>query len=44
MKQRSKRKAKNSGETDRDENSSDDNDEDFNPTLAAMGSELNLRS
>ena len=33
-------KQKNSGETDRDENSSDDNDEDFNPTLAAMESEI----
>merc|ERR1712159_93765 len=33
-------KQKNAGETDRDENSSDDNDEDFNPTLAAMESEI----
>ena len=33
-------KQKNSGEVDRDENSSDESDEDFNPTLAAMESEI----
>ncbi len=33
-------KQKNSGEVDKDENSSDDADEDFNPTLAAMESEI----
>ncbi len=33
-------KQKNSGEVDQDENSSDDNDEDFNPTLAAMETEI----
>ena len=33
-------KQKNSGETDKDENTSDDSDDDFNPTLAAMESEI----
>tara|TARA_B100001248_G_scaffold24546_1_gene16079 strand:- start:52 stop:1878 length:1827 start_codon:yes stop_codon:yes gene_type:complete len=33
-------KQKNSGEVDQDENSGDDNDEDFNPTLAAMETEI----
>jgi len=33
-------KQKNSGEIDQDENSGDDNDEDFNPTLAAMETEI----
>ena len=33
-------KQKNSGEVDRDENSSEEGDEDFNPTLAAMESEI----
>ncbi len=33
-------KQKNSGEIDQDENSTDDNDEDFNPTLAAMETEI----
>ena len=33
-------KQKNSGEVDQEENSSDDNDEDFNPTLAAMETEI----
>ncbi len=33
-------KQKNSGETDKDENSNDDSDEEFNPTLAAMESEI----
>ena len=33
-------KQKNSGETDKDEGSSDDNDDDFNPTLAAMETEI----
>ncbi len=33
-------KQKNSGETDKDENSSDDGEDDFNPTLAAMESEI----
>ena len=33
-------KQKNSGETDGDENSGDDGDEDFNPTLAAMENEI----
>jgi len=33
-------KQKNSGETDNDENSGDDGDEDFNPTLAAMETEI----
>ncbi len=33
-------KQKNSGELEKDENSSDDGDEDFNPTLAAMESEI----
>ncbi len=33
-------KQKNSGETDKEENTSDDSDDDFNPTLAAMESEI----
>ncbi len=33
-------KQKNSGEIDKDENSSDDTDDDFNPTLAAMETEI----
>ena len=33
-------KQKNAGETDKDENSSDDSDDDFNPTLAAMETEI----
>ena len=33
-------KQKNSGEADKDENSSEDTDDDFNPTLAAMESEI----
>ena len=33
-------KQKNSGETDKDENSNDESDDDFNPTLAAMESEI----
>ena len=33
-------KQKNAGETDKDENSNDDSDDDFNPTLAAMESEI----
>ncbi len=33
-------KQKNSGEVDKEENSSDDTDDDFNPTLAAMESEI----
>ena len=33
-------KQKNSGEVDKDENSSEDADDDFNPTLAAMESEI----
>jgi len=33
-------KQKNSGETDKEENSNEDGDEDFNPTLAAMESEI----
>ncbi len=33
-------KQKNSGETDNEENSGDEGDEDFNPTLAAMESEI----
>jgi RNA polymerase primary sigma factor len=33
-------KQKNAGEIDKDENSSDENDDDFNPTLAAMESEI----
>jgi len=33
-------KQKNSGETENDENSSDEGDEDFNPTLAAMETEI----
>ena len=33
-------KQKNAGETDKDETSSDDGDEEFNPTLAAMESEI----
>ena len=33
-------KQKNSGDVDKDENSNDENDDDFNPTLAAMESEI----
>ena len=33
-------KQKNAGETDKEENSNEDGDEDFNPTLAAMESEI----
>ncbi len=33
-------KQKNSGEVDKDENSGDESDDDFNPTLAAMESEI----
>jgi RNA polymerase primary sigma factor len=33
-------KQKNTGETDKEENTSDDGDDDFNPTLAAMESEI----
>ena len=33
-------KQKNAGETDKDENSDDESDDDFNPTLAAMESEI----
>ncbi len=33
-------KQKNSGEADKDENTSDENEDDFNPTLAAMESEI----
>ncbi len=33
-------KQKNAGEIDKDENPSDENDDDFNPTLAAMESEI----
>jgi RNA polymerase primary sigma factor len=33
-------KQKNAGETDKDESSSDENEDDFNPTLAAMESEI----
>jgi RNA polymerase primary sigma factor len=33
-------KQKNSGEVDKDDNSSDEGDDDFNPTLAAMESEI----
>ncbi len=33
-------KQKNSGEADKEENTSDDSDDDFNPTLAAMESEI----
>ena len=33
-------KQKNAGEIDKDENSSDENEDDFNPTLAAMESEI----
>jgi RNA polymerase primary sigma factor len=33
-------KQKNSGEADKDENSGDESDDDFNPTLAAMESEI----
>ena len=33
-------KQKNTGETDKDENSSEDGDDDFNPTLAAMETEI----
>ena len=33
-------KQKNAGETDKDDGSSDDSDDDFNPTLAAMESEI----
>jgi len=33
-------KQKNAGETDKDEGSSEDSDDDFNPTLAAMESEI----
>ena len=33
-------KQKNSGETDKEENSSDESEDDFNPTLAAMESEI----
>jgi len=33
-------KQKNAGETDKEENSNDDSDEEFNPTLAAMESEI----
>ncbi|MFL2888730.1 MAG: RNA polymerase sigma factor RpoD [Candidatus Pelagibacter sp.] len=33
-------KQKNAGETDKEDNSSDDGDEDFNPTLAAMETEI----
>ena len=33
-------KQKNAGETDKEENSGDDGDEDFNPTLAAMETEI----
>jgi len=33
-------KQKNAGETDKDENSNDESDDDFNPTLAAMESEI----
>jgi len=33
-------KQKNAGETDKDENSSDGDDDDFNPTLAAMETEI----
>ena len=33
-------KQKNSGEVDKDENTSDENEDDFNPTLAAMESEI----
>ena len=33
-------KQKNAGETDKEEGSSEDNDDDFNPTLAAMESEI----
>ena len=33
-------KQKNAGEIDKDENSNDENDDDFNPTLAAMESEI----
>ena len=33
-------KQKNAGETDKDENSSDEGDDDFNPTLAAMETEI----
>ena len=33
-------KQKNAGETDKDENSEDESDDDFNPTLAAMESEI----
>ena len=33
-------KQKNAGETDKEENSNEDGDDDFNPTLAAMESEI----
>ena len=33
-------KQKNSGETDKEENSNDESEDDFNPTLAAMKSEI----
>ena len=33
-------KQKNAGESDKDENSSEDSDDDFNPTLAAMETEI----
>ena len=33
-------KQKNAGETDKEDNSNDDSDEDFNPTLAAMETEI----
>ncbi len=33
-------KQKNAGETDKDENSGEENDDDFNPTLAAMETEI----
>ena len=33
-------KQKNAGETDKEENSNDDSDDDFNPTLAAMETEI----
>ena len=35
---------KNSGETEKEDSSNEENDDDFNPTLAAMETELNQKS
>ena len=37
-------KQKNSGEIEKEDSSNDESEDDFNPTLAAMETEINLRS